>query len=1316
MNPKKQMNRRIVLISLMLIFICSTFSLQSTDTMQNPPFYYESAQEPSTSAFEGAARRFEVIQHATAISSKYNINPPTTSSFTLTSGWTADNIVIWCENVSRYHNFVLNGLASLTGWPPTSYYPYWKYFDNDVGGGGSAGSLRSDNRTGQLSLDIGYANMNAGEYAYFYQTVTINDQADSDQMVELTFDYRVRPRYPAGPYQYAYVYAAVIVGGVQYNVTYAFPSVPVYDTWNTVSLQYYLDDEGQSLPNAVTFRFGVYIGSNMVPLSDINDLHFTNIEYNVWTVVNQPNVLRATDNDDSTIYYYQNSAPGMGNFTVPVQKNYVTTKDVIFSISKNPSITDVILIDNLTISADLNRTINSAYSTYQDGAFPNSDDILWSFDAALSIPTSYTNKWIEFEKSEDWQIVSVVDPFLTNRTSSCTNLEYGTTMFIIPSTIYSNGNWQIRARSKSWFDDAKLEFWNGISFEEKTEFYVNEAFHVRVDINNTVTLINTNINFTIFNPNGTVFYETSEEPSSFVYYYGNFTIGISNMSVGMYTAEVSWTNNLTSAYVDKVGYKTFDFSVIHHTQLAAQDPLIETVPGEPLLILVEFVDTDIGEGIDLATVEYNSTFGQTGSLQYIGSGYYFLDLDTSSLDYSDYYLSFNATKSSYVNQTESNLVQLRIEREGMILEVPRQIKTVSANSYALFDFNLTGEISEAYLHPANVSTNWFAPYTITDYNNGTYRLSASTYGVTSSSFPETFIININVNKTNYSDISDVVLLQVIPVSSLIAVNETFIEVSRGTPFSVKVNYTESSSGNLIGGATCTATWLLDTTIRDVGNEFVIDYDTTGMDVDQYTSVIQMNKSGYETKSIIITVLVNPVQTVIAANDTFIRVSQGSQFTVKVNYTEYYGGAIINGASCSVTWIKYYEITPVADGFEILFNTTDLSLDQYTATIKIEKTGYETKNAFITVLVDPISTLLVANDTLIIVYQGYTFSISVNYTIDGSGVPVTGATCSVSWLRDKIITPNPYGFNIEFNTTGLELGQYSSLITLSKSGYETRNLFITILIEPLSSELILLIAEPIEFLIGDPATIALEFLVDSLTFSSGTISLIGDLEGDFVWNGTAYTLDLDTSLLDPKIYFSQIFAHAPGVQTQIYDLYIRIQPVEFVVTLSSNSIIISEADPNIIYITIYDSSHDVYVIDANITTFIDGVMGNIISLGNGTYILDLDQFGLNPAINPYNLHISISNPNGDDETFLITVVVPRNWNLYWWIAGSVAGTALLGLSSLYIYYRYIKQTRFQREVAFIKKNITNITKIKSRQEPTRDKIVLDIINKEIDQLL
>ncbi|MHA1111420.1 MAG: hypothetical protein ACTSRE_09985, partial [Promethearchaeota archaeon] len=633
MKQNKRLNRRIIISSFMLIIICSVFSSQSTHTIQNSVFFKESAQLPASSAFTGTGKNFQITQHATAVSSTYDVNPTTTASFTLTNGWTAENISITTENTSIYRNLIQNGVFDDTI-GHSDPVPDWDWY-NDTS------YLSTDNRTGFLSIDVAETDLGdgtggdlyAGDTAYFYQSASIDEEHDPNQVVEFSFDSRLYSTARSD----TYFYAAVIIGGVEYNYTREMSTMTTFQ-WYYTTLTYYLEDEGQSLPDDITFRLGTYV-DNTVLWSTYNsktDQHFDNVEYNIWNYVDEPYALVAEDTDTTTDYYYTNTSAGQGSFTIDVQKSYGSTQDVEFSITKNASIWQSVNIDNLTITADLIRTINSSFSSFQDGAFPGSDDILWMFDAAPSIPVSYTNKWVEIEKPSDWLIVSAVDPFLTNQTSSCTDLGYGTTKIVIPTDVFSSGDWQIRARSISWFDDAKLEYWNGASFEERTEFYVNEDFHVKVDINDTVTFTNTNITFTIYYPNGTTYYNISEEVSSTEYYFGNFTIGINNMSVGTYTAEAAWTNNLSTGYVDKVGYKTFEFDVLHHTSFTAINPLIETVPGEALLILVTYEDTDLNQGIDLAAVEYNSTFGQSGSLQYAGGGYYFLDLDTSALDYTDY--------------------------------------------------------------------------------------------------------------------------------------------------------------------------------------------------------------------------------------------------------------------------------------------------------------------------------------------------------------------------------------------------------------------------------------------------------------------------------------------------------------------------------------------------------------------------------------------------------------------------------------------------------------------------------------------------------
>ena len=128
------------------------------------------------------------------------------------------------------------------------------------------------------------------------------------------------------------------------------------------------------------------------------------------------------------------------------------------------------------------------------------------------------------------------------------------------------------------------------------------------------------------------------------------------MSVGVYQTIVEWTNNISSTSREKVGYNEFTFSIWHRTNLTAVNSYIEMVAGDPLLLKVKFVDFELNASIDFATITYSSTFGSFGTMVYLGSAVYFIDLDTSSLLLGDYYFSFNASKPFYENQTLENLI------------------------------------------------------------------------------------------------------------------------------------------------------------------------------------------------------------------------------------------------------------------------------------------------------------------------------------------------------------------------------------------------------------------------------------------------------------------------------------------------------------------------------------------------------------------------------------------------------------------------------------------------------------------------------------
>ncbi|MFW9784946.1 MAG: hypothetical protein ACFFFB_21880, partial [Candidatus Heimdallarchaeota archaeon] len=152
---------------------------------------------------------------------------------------------------------------------------------------------------------------------------------------------------------------------------------------------------------------------------------------------------------------------------------------------------------------------------------------------------------------------------------------------------------------------------------------------------------------------------------------------------------------------------------------------------------VKFTDNDINISIAFSTITYNTTFGQSGTMLYQGSGIYLADIDTSSLGIGDYYISFSTTSDFYENLSINDLIDLSVVSQELALDVPHSVIQAMANSYAICQINVTGAISGALIWPANISTNWENPYNVINHNNGTFTLNFSTVNLPTQGIIET---------------------------------------------------------------------------------------------------------------------------------------------------------------------------------------------------------------------------------------------------------------------------------------------------------------------------------------------------------------------------------------------------------------------------------------------------------------------------------------------------------------------------------------------------------------------------------------------------
>ncbi|GAJ14193.1 unnamed protein product, partial [marine sediment metagenome] len=257
---------------------------------------------------------------------------------------------------------------------------------------------------------------------------------------------------------------------------------------------------------------------------------------------------------------------------------------------------------------------------------------------------------------------------------------------------------------------------------------------------------------------------------------------------GDYQVIVEWTNNNTYLTRDQVGFVEFRFKLWHHTNLTAVDSYFERVAGDPLLIKVRFLDDDINESVHFASVKYNSTFGASGAMGYLGSGVYFIDIGTSSLGLGDYYFSFNTTLEFYENQTAIDLIRLKIIKQPLALEVPSAAINAMANSYAICQVNVTGAISGALIPgDANITTDWGNPYQVTNDTFGTFTLNFSTIDIPTQGVLESFTITVFANKTDYGATTGFITLIVNPIQTIADANKSIVNAYLNEVIDLKVN-------------------------------------------------------------------------------------------------------------------------------------------------------------------------------------------------------------------------------------------------------------------------------------------------------------------------------------------------------------------------------------------------------------------------------------------------------------------------------------------------------------------------------------------------
>ncbi len=910
--------------------ILNTFnSDQSTEKYSDPGLI----NEPKTATPKPNGQPL-LVNHYANTSKIYSPSTlPTNISFTLVQGWTSKNINISYEGVSVKKDRVINGTFD-------SNYHGWSYETN------TPAQYTATNGSGDVDITLTSGAKLKGEYGYFERNVSISEQLSSDKLGLLSFDCLLIKDNPSG----ISAYLAIIINGVEKNITYDYSTQIPFGSPGTLTMVYDPKAYGQELPGNVTIRVGVYTESD-TSVTAWSELRIDNIKFDLWTMPNQINMVKAYDIEFDTNSSYINTTYGKGYSYIDAERTHPGPEDIIFTISKNVSGIGDFDIAKITITSNLLKKINSSIYGIDGSLYTSGIPTTWATEMIISMPLDYVNNRAEILKPVDWNITQIQDGYNVDQLQSCTGNSPGSSKLIIPNGVLDSGLWKIEATSQNYISNGSMYLWNGSAFNEASSITTDDEFRITVNLNSSgsLPLINTQINCTIFYPNGSIYYEQEKllQAGSFSNNFGNFTVG-NNMSVGMYQTTLIWTNNQSYLGIDKVGFLQFGFNVWHHTNLTAVNDYEEKVSGEPFLMKVEFVDYDSSSFIDFATVTYNSTFGTSGTMVYFGSGVYVTDMDISGLALGNYYFSFNASKTYYENQSIRNLILLKIISQPLALEVPQTVIHVDAYSFAVCRLNITGASTGTLLSGGvNISIDWQEEYWVTNHFNGTVTLNLSTSNVPNQGFIETFTVSIFANKTNYGSATAFISLTVHPLSTTINVNASTLDVKLHTNFILKLNYSADETSQMISEAILNISWASSYDILSNDNNYIINFSTFDISLGSYTVLFQISHPGYETAFENVYVNILPLEInvdTIALNGT-LDVLAGKSPVISILLTEESSGTIIENANVTFSWLfQVGELAYKGNGiFELKLSVPESAEGAYTIEIIITTDNPEFKN-------------------------------------------------------------------------------------------------------------------------------------------------------------------------------------------------------------------------------------------------------------------------------------------------------------------------------------------------------------------------------------
>ncbi len=817
------------------------------------------------------------------------------------------------------------------------------------------------------------------------------------------------------------------------------------------------------------------------------------------------------------------------------------------------------------VRALAHRFINSTYTTDNTAvgaayeAVPNGSVNLITFTYHGS-QGDYENFTISAYYPNDWENLTVYDPFLTDVTSHC-YLQPG--MVEISGSILSRlGWWEFIIEAPNYARDVSSQIYDSdtSSWTFSDNYRVGNLTRGWIDIGTSEddTYLDTFVNFTWYLPNGSIWSSASFVPDSFGPSTSNpQAIEAENSSAGEWVLLVEWTNGT------EVAVGSVSFTVTHSGSLEVAVAEIEVSLGEVISNFVRFRDdtTDRYLTEEYVTITANWTSSPVQFDPNLVRNRYEADFDTSDLPYGI---------SAVIVTATSMFHDTSFDQFNVILPYPTNASILGNDAgFVEADLLEATSITARYtrmdnsgVEDANLSIYYSGPTdglqweAVPAGGNGNYTIEFT--GVKSGIYS----IDVLFSKYVHEDAQTSFLLLVGELGSeLTLLNGTSQSIEYGESFQLFLFF-ENATGYGLENATVTAqsTYGDDPiTIDDVIDlrEGYYSVSITPSDTMTFTIVIEAFLVNYETQFATFTLTVTEIEMTLTYDISASSIAIGRNVTATLELldrnSEPVSGALLEFIDPPSSAVLGSVI--VGEAGIYVFNVSFTGTGTYVIAVRASKSAYRNTTTSLTIVATKIPTSLSVSSGLssASISFGSRLQLDLLYIRTDLNANVSGAVIEIQGEGLSSLTLSvtevalSYRLAIRSNSTG----RWVLTFTASRTDHNSDMIQFTLDVLPVSTELTG--STPLESVyISRTYELPFSYTMDNGTGVAGADVIGTGFGSDFVVSRDdgegAYTLLLtpeEVGSYSVKIMFSKV-----GFSSRVYTL-------SFAVTLIPASLSTSE---------------------------------------------------------------------------------------------------------------------------------------------------------------